>query len=114
MNLPSIDSLICFEAAARFSSFREAAKLVCLTPAAVGQRIHLLEEQLGVELFHRSPRSVRITEAGLQLLPIVRGCIAAAKDVVEAAQRSDGPPPQEITIGTSYEIGLSWLTPALI
>jgi LysR family transcriptional regulator, glycine cleavage system transcriptional activator len=114
MNLPSIDSLICFEAAARLSSFREAAKIVCLTPAAVGQRIHQLEEQLGVELFHRTARSVRVTEAALQLLPIVRSAISAAKGVVEAAQRAEGPPPQEITIGTSYEIGLSWLSPALL
>ena len=46
--LPSIDSLRCFQAAARLLNFRAAARSVALTPAALGQRIQKLEEQLGV------------------------------------------------------------------
>ena len=42
---------------------------VALTPAAFGQRIKQLEEQLGTSLFHRTTRSVRLTESGLALLP---------------------------------------------
>jgi DNA-binding transcriptional LysR family regulator len=113
MNLPSLDNLICFEAAARHLSFREAAKTVCLTPAAVSQRIKQLEEQLGVMLFQRTSRSVRLTDAGLSLLPAARACIAAAESCVGSVQSKEGPPPQEVTIGTTYEIGLSWVTPAL-
>jgi LysR family transcriptional regulator, glycine cleavage system transcriptional activator len=113
MNLPSLQSLICFEAAARLSSFSEAAKSVCLTPAAVSQRIRQLEEQLGVELFHRGARTVRLTDAGIQLLTAARACISAAEACVEAAQATKGPPPQEVTIGTGFEIGLSWVTPSI-
>jgi LysR family transcriptional regulator, glycine cleavage system transcriptional activator len=113
MNLPSLDSLICFEAAARQLNFREAAKIVCLTPAAVSQRIKQLEEQLGVMLFRRTSRSVRLTDAGLSLLPAARACIAAAESCVGSVQSKEGPPPQEVTIGATYEIGLSWVTPSL-
>jgi LysR family transcriptional regulator, glycine cleavage system transcriptional activator len=113
MNLPSLDSLICFEAAARLLNFREAAKVVCLTPAAVGQRIKQLEEQLGVMLFHRTSRSVQLTEEGLALLPVARNAIAAAEACIHAVRAKQGPPPQEVTIGTTHEIGLSWLTPSL-
>ncbi len=44
--LPSIDSLRCFEAAARTLQFRSAARAVALTPTAFGQRIQKLEEPL--------------------------------------------------------------------
>jgi LysR family transcriptional regulator, glycine cleavage system transcriptional activator len=113
MNLPSLQSLECFDAAARLLNFREAAKVVCITPAALGQRIKQLEEQLGVVLFHRTTRTVRLTEAGLALVPRVRACIEAAESCVRAVQADGGPPPQELTLGTTYEIGTSWITPAL-
>ena len=46
--LPDLESLRCFEEAARQLNFRAAAKAVGLTPAALGQRIRRLEEQLEV------------------------------------------------------------------
>ena len=56
--LPSLDNLRCFVAAAQSSSFRAAARVVALTPAALGQRIKQLEEQIGVPLFERTTRRV--------------------------------------------------------
>jgi DNA-binding transcriptional LysR family regulator len=52
--LPSLDSLQCFERAARLLNFRKAARAVGLTPAAFGQRIQKLEDQLGAKLFART------------------------------------------------------------
>src|SRR3954463_5446158 len=80
--LPSIDSLRCFEAAARLLNFRAAARAVALTPAALGQRIQKLEEQLGVSLFRRTTRSVTLTEAGLSLLPYAEQCLTTARECV--------------------------------
>lgn len=111
--LPSIDSLRCFQAAARLLNFRAAARSVALTPAALGQRIQKLEEQLGVTLFHRTTRSVALTEPGLALLPYAEQCLAAARDCVRAARGETGPPPMELVIGTRQELGLSWLSPQL-
>ena len=111
MALPSIDSLVCFTEAARLLNFRAAAKRVALTPAALGQRIKQLEEQLGARLFERTTRSVTLTEAGLALVPRAQAAIAAAGDCIRAARGEDGLPPMELTIGTRYELGLSFILP---
>ena len=111
--LPSLDSLRCFAAAARFLNFRAAARSVALTPAALGQRIRQLEEQLDAALFLRTTRSVSLTEAGLALLPFAERCLAAAGDCVRAARGDTGPPPMEIVLGTRQELGMSWVVPQL-
>ncbi|MER6950875.1 LysR substrate-binding domain-containing protein [Nonomuraea sp. NPDC000554] len=48
-------------------SLRTAAKRLGFTPSAISQQISSLERTLGVQLFERSPRSVRPTAAGAQL-----------------------------------------------
>ena len=110
--LPSLDSLRCFTAAAKLLNFRAASRSVALTPAAFGQRIKQLEEQLGTPLFQRTTRSVRLTESGLALLPAAERCLLAAADCVRtgsAGSRSFAP--TDITIGTRHELGLSWILP---
>jgi|GEM_PF-278115 len=112
--LPSIESLRCFTTAAKLLNFRAAARSVALTPAAFGQRIKQLEDQLGAPLFHRTTRSVRLTESGLALLPVAERCLLAAADCVRvgsAGQRSMAP--MDVTIGTRHELGLSWILPQL-
>jgi DNA-binding transcriptional LysR family regulator len=75
--LPSLESLHCFAEAARLLNFRAAARAVALTPAALGQRIRQLEEQLGAPLFHRTTRKVVLTQAGLSLQPYARRALEA-------------------------------------
>jgi LysR family glycine cleavage system transcriptional activator len=111
--LPDLESLRCFTAAADTLNFRAAARLVGLTPAAVGQRISRLEELLGVRLFDRTTRRVELTEAGLALLPKAREALDAARDCVRAARGDLGPPPLELVVGTRHELGLSWVEPML-
>ena len=111
--LPSLEDLRCFAAAARLLNFRAAARAVALTPAALGQRIHKLEEELGVVLFQRTTRSVSLTEAGLSLVPYAERCLASARECVRAARGETGPPPTEITLGTRHELGMSWIVPQL-
>jgi len=111
--LPSIESLRCFAAAARLLNFRAAARAVALTPAALGQRIQKLEDELGAALFRRTTRSVALTEAGLALLPAAEQCLAAARECGRAARGESGPPPMEITLGTRQELGMSWIVPQL-
>lgn len=62
--LPSINSLVVFEAAGRLSSFTGAARELRMTQAAVSYAIHRLEEHLGTALFLREHRRVRLSEAG--------------------------------------------------
>ncbi|MCB9555791.1 MAG: LysR family transcriptional regulator [Deltaproteobacteria bacterium] len=113
MQLPSIESLRCFVEAARQLNFRSAARLVGLTPAALGQRIRQLEELWETALFVRTTRSVRLTNAGLALLPQAQATLDAAAKCRSAAIGTLEPPPVQLTLGTRHELGNSWLLPML-
>jgi DNA-binding transcriptional LysR family regulator len=62
--LPSLNSLVVFEAAGRLASFSAAARELRMTQAAVSYAVARLEDQLGAALFLREYRRVRLTEAG--------------------------------------------------
>ena len=47
-----------------FLNFSRAAEQLCITQPAVSHQINALEDELGVKLFHRSSKSVRLTQAG--------------------------------------------------
>jgi LysR family glycine cleavage system transcriptional activator len=110
--VPSLENLRCFEAAARAPTFRAAARAVALTPAALGQRIRQLEDQLGIRLFERSSRSVQLTAAGRALLPAVRTTMDAALWCVRTARGEAEPRRIELVVGTRLELGLSFLLPS--
>lgn len=113
MILPDLDSLRCVIAAAEAESFRRAAARVALSPAAFSERIKRLEDQLEVELFVRGPRHVALTAAGRRLLGPARAAVEAARAAAEAARGEGRPPPFRLRLGTRFELGLSWLVPAL-
>lgn len=108
-----LTSLGCFVAAARTPSFRAAAARVALSPAAFSERLVRLEEELGVALFVRTTRRSALTEAGQRLLPDAERLLADARRLVSHARAPSAPVPYELTIGTRYELGMSWLVPAL-
>jgi DNA-binding transcriptional LysR family regulator len=62
--LPSTAALAAFDSVARLGSFSAAATELSLTQGAVSRQIAILEEQLGVRLFHRNGRGVDLTETG--------------------------------------------------
>ena len=59
-----LGSIEQFCKAAELGSFTAAAEFLGLTPASVSRSIRRLEERLGVRLFFRSTRSVRLTPEG--------------------------------------------------
>jgi len=113
MPFPDVDSLRCFVEAARLLNFRAASRVVGLSPAALGQRIRRLEEDLGAALFDRDTQKVRLTEAGLALVPAARRALDALADCERAARGEAGPVRTDVVIGTRHELGLSWLVPQL-
>jgi DNA-binding transcriptional LysR family regulator len=113
MQLPSLESLQAFVAAAQTLNFRRAARIVALTPAAFGHRIRTLEDLCGVRLFQRTTRSVELTEAGIALLPHAKEALSALAQCVRSARGDLGPAPQEIVLGTRPDLGLSWLVPQI-
>jgi DNA-binding transcriptional LysR family regulator len=110
--LPDLESLRCFDAAAKHLNFRLAARAVALSPAAFGDRIRRLEELLEARLFERTTRRVVLTPEGERLLLQARRCLDEAercRDVVQGGR----PSPYQVTIGTRFELGMSWVTPSL-
>jgi DNA-binding transcriptional LysR family regulator len=65
--LPSMTSLVVFEAAARQLSFTRAAAELGITQAAVSRQVQALEQNLGFQLFRRLHRSIELTERGQTL-----------------------------------------------
>ncbi|MER7946755.1 LysR family transcriptional regulator [Streptomyces sp. NPDC096079] len=74
-----------FAAVAEEGGFGRAAERLGVVPSAVSQQIRRLERALGVELFARTTRSVRLSGAGELLLPEARGVLAAADRTARVA-----------------------------
>ncbi|MEX0349473.1 MAG: LysR substrate-binding domain-containing protein [Paracoccaceae bacterium] len=80
---PSLPALRAFDVAARLGSFRAAAELLSVTPTAISHHVRGLENQLGVSLFERTGRSIKLTEDGQRLAEAT----AAAFEILDGAVR---------------------------
>ena len=109
--LPPLNALRAFEAAGRLSSFTLAAEELHVTPGAVSRQIKLLEETLGIPLFIRNNREVRLTpESALYLTTLTesfRRMDAATGSLRDA--RRDRP----LRIMCSGNVATRWLFPHL-
>lgn len=65
--LPSLNTLVAFEAAVRCGTFARAAKELSVTSPAISRAIGRLERHLALQLFKRTPSGVELTENGSQL-----------------------------------------------
>jgi LysR family transcriptional regulator, glycine cleavage system transcriptional activator len=72
-----------FEAAARHNSFRKAAEELNLTASAVSHGVQTLENWLGVELFSRETRGLRLTGAGRLYAPLVNQALGVLARATE-------------------------------
>ena len=85
--VPGTRALKTLEAAARHLNFTRAADELGLTPAAVSHQIKEFEDQLGVSLFTRTSRTVRLTEAGAVLSEASADAIDLLNRAVSRAQK---------------------------
>lgn len=85
--VPGTRALRTLEAAARHLNFTRAADELGLTPAAVSHQIKEFEDQLGVSLFARTSRSMRLTAAGAVLAEASADAIAQLNRAVSRAQK---------------------------
>ncbi len=69
--MPSTQALQAFEAAARLSSFQDAADELAVTPSAISHRIRQFEDYCGQQTFVREARRIRLSAFGHQILPSV-------------------------------------------
>ena len=67
-------------------SFNKAAEQAYVTPTAVIKQMNLLEDGLGVKLFERTHRGLKLTRAGISLYQDAKYIIGYCKDSVTRAK----------------------------
>ena len=109
--LPPVRALVSFEAAARNLNFTKAADELYVTRVAVSRQVKLLEEFLGLQLFVREPRRLRLSPAGERLYRVVNASFHQIHDVTESlCQRSN---PNIINLTTTPGVSIYWLMPRI-
>ncbi|MBJ6762999.1 LysR family transcriptional regulator [Myxococcaceae bacterium JPH2] len=107
----SLSGLMDFECAARWSSFRLAARELNKTPAAVSQQVKQLEQALGFQLFTRHPRHITVTEKGRELAGTVSRLLRELNARIGALQ--DGDAELVLRISATHSFAMKWLVPRM-
>ncbi len=110
-NLPSLELLRGFEAAARHLSFTKAAEELFVTQSAVSRQAKALEENLGVALFLRHNRAIHLTEAGQALFRASTEALATLGEAVSRIRGLDQT--RVVTVSCSFGFASLWLVPRL-
>ena len=110
-DLPPLNWLRAFEAAARHLSFTQAAHELHLTQAAISKQVKLLELQLRQHLFVRLPRGLALTKGGEAYLPKVRDAFERLDSgTQEVFGRQRG---AVVTVRCAVSFAVNWLAPRL-
>ncbi|WP_323770353.1 LysR substrate-binding domain-containing protein [Antarctobacter sp.] len=105
--LPPLNALRAFEAAGRHLSFASAAQELRVTQGAVAQHVRGMEARLGLRLFERHARGLRLTEDGRRY----HDQIARAFRLMESATRDLRPSGRSVTISVTPSFASKWLIP---
>ncbi len=109
--LPPLNALKAFESAARHLNFTKAADELFVTQAAVSHQIKLLEDFLGIKLFHRRNRLLELTETGLQYFQEIQPLLERIATATEKVRLKNSR--QILSISTTPSFGMHWLVPRL-
>ncbi len=109
--LPPLNALRAFEAAARHLSISRAGDELNVTHAAISHQIKALEAHLGIKLFRRLTRAVRLTDAGQTFLPVLRDAFDAIAETAGRLRQADDSGP--LAVATTPAFAMRWLVPRL-
>lgn len=109
--IPSTAALVSFEAAARHESFTLAAQELSLTQGAVCRQIAALESFLNVQLFKRTRRGVKLTDAGLSYSRRIAAQLDAVERDTLSVMGQQGANVIELAVVPTF--GTQWLLPRL-
>lgn len=110
-DLPALDLLKAFEAAARHLSFTRAGLELFLSQSAISRQIQMLEDQIGVKLFHRRVRSLLLTDAGQVYYREISPILQKLREVT--ASLAERPSSDTITVTAPITFASLWLVPRL-
>lgn len=107
-DLPSLNAVRAFEAAARLQSFSHAAEELSVTQSAVSRQIQKLEGELGRPLFARNGPRLKLTDLGREYYGVVQQGLGLIKRGTERLFRQAAP---VLTITATPSIITNWLVP---
>ncbi|MES2870066.1 MAG: LysR family transcriptional regulator [Pseudomonadota bacterium] len=110
-DLPPLNALRAFEATARLSSVSQAAEQLNVTHGAVSRQLKVLEEHLGVSLFVKEGRGLKLTEAGIRLRDASSEAFERLRNVCTELTQSHIDAP--FVLGCSGSLLARWFIPRL-
>jgi DNA-binding transcriptional LysR family regulator len=111
--METLSSIESFVRSAELGSFSAAARRLSLTPGGVSKNVAKLEADLGVRLFHRSTRSLTLTEAGEQFLAQVSGGLDVIQSAIASTSTVAGQPAGILKVGMAMAFGRDHILPLL-
>lgn len=109
--LPPLNTLAAFEASARHLSFTRAADELHLSQGAVSRQIQVLEERMGVTLFSRRHKEIKLTKAGVIFHNAIAESLGSIRRAVSMIETLDD---RAVTISASAGMSSFWLMPAIL
>jgi len=107
------DKLRVFHAVAQAGSFTHAGETLNLSQSAVSRQISALEEELGVQLFHRHARGLILTEQGDILDRTAANIFDQLESVKASIADTKDQPEGDLRVTTTVGFGSTWLTPRI-
>jgi DNA-binding transcriptional LysR family regulator len=114
MMVDQLSGIAAFVAAAEASSFALAAEKMGLSRSSIGKAIARLEERLGVQLFHRTTRSLRLTDEGAAFYERCAGALADIKDAETSFDAVKRQPVGRVRISVPVLLGRHCIAPILV
>jgi LysR family transcriptional regulator, glycine cleavage system transcriptional activator len=109
--LPALNAIKAFEAAARHESFSRAADELYVTHGAVSHQIRALEEELGVKLFARDGKRVRLTDVGRRYAAQVRTALISLAEATREIRAGDRD--RRLVVSMLSSFAARWVTPRI-
>ncbi|AWT12252.1 LysR family transcriptional regulator [Stutzerimonas frequens] len=110
-DLPPLNALRAFEAAARLGSVSEAARELHVTHGAISRQLKQLEEALGLALFVKEGRGVKLTDAGVRLRDAASEAFERLRSACIELQRQTSEAP--FVLGCPGSLLARWFIPRL-
>jgi LysR family glycine cleavage system transcriptional activator len=108
---PPLNSLRAFEVAARTGSFTAAAAALRVSQSAVSRHVANLEEHLGLQLFQRNGREIKLTQEGAEYAGAIWTAFNQLEDATQTLLRRRQVRPLRISVFPT--MGIKWLVPRL-
>jgi len=108
-----LDSLRVFVSVAEAGGFADAARRLGLSAPAVTRAVLALEKRLGVQLLHRTTRSLRLTEAGARFLEDSRRVLADLEEAEASASGAHAMPKGQLAVTAPAMFGRLHVAPVV-